>query len=248
MTKAILIQARSASSRLPGKIYAGIPEENSTPLLMHVVKRMRAAECGEVVVLIPSDDARLKAFLEANNVRFVSGSHQDVRDRYRKAAIELGLDLIVRATADNPCLDPEFARLTVERLERDRLDLFSFSGMPLGTGVEAFTRDALFRDGLDGPEYREHVSLHIKHEPDRFRVLHSPWSERVPDKAPRLTVDSSEDLEVVRGVFRELGDDFCLADIIDLLSRKPEMFTGNSHVQQVTFKPPGANSSSGSKP
>ncbi|MCE9599738.1 MAG: NTP transferase domain-containing protein [Spirochaetia bacterium] len=239
MTRAILIQARTASTRLPGKIYAGIPNNDSKPLLLHVVDRMRIADCGDVVVLIPSDDSELASFLKVHNVRFIAGPHEDVRERYRQAVRELKVDLVVRATADNPCLDPRYARLTAERLEQDRLDLFSFSGMPLGTGVEAFTSEALFQDGLDGPQYREHVSLHIKHEPDRFRVLHTPWSNRPMQKTPRLTVDCAEDLVVVRALFRELGDAFVLDDVLTLFAHRPELFSGNENVKQITFQRPG---------
>jgi len=56
MKAGILIQARSASTRLPGKIYMPIPE-GGRPLLQHVFERMKKADTGPVIFVIPEDDA-----------------------------------------------------------------------------------------------------------------------------------------------------------------------------------------------
>ena len=242
MKCAVLIQARSASVRLPGKIYEPVPESSSPSILDHVVRRMQLANVGPVVVLIPEDDTLLADYLSVRRIEFLRGPHEDVRARYRHAARAMNLDLVVRATADNPALDPICAARSVREIQSRNLDLFSFSSMPLGTGVEVFTAAALLSDSLEGPEYSEHVSLHIKHAPDRFRVEHSPWREGLPPELPRLTVDTREDLEVVRSVFRKLGVDFTLDQLMELFASNPELFAGNRHVVQKTFLPPGASS------
>jgi len=192
-----------------------------------------------VVVLVPKDDMALQAFLGREKIPYRKGPLDDVRERYRSAAQDLDLDIVIRATADNPAVDPEYARLALSEFIQARVDLFSFSGMPIGTGVEIFSTTALMTDGLDGPEYREHVSLHIKHDPSRFKVLHLPWSAKVQTTTPRLTVDTPEDLQVIRSVFDQLGDGFRLADVLRLFENEPGLFDANRNVSQVVFKPPG---------
>lgn len=239
MKAGILIQARSASTRLPGKIYMPIPEPGR-PLLLHVFERMKKADAGPVVFVIPEDDTELRTFLEALALPYIAGSHEDVRSRYRDAARALGLDAVVRATADNPCLDPQFVKPSLARLE-EGLDLFSFSGLPIGMGIEVFTRNALESEGLDGPEYREHVSLHIKHD-DRFRVAHDPFKTPLPARTPRLTVDTAEDLSVVRSVFSLLGNEFGAEEVLSLFEKKPEIFAANADVEQRIFPKPRSQS------
>jgi spore coat polysaccharide biosynthesis protein SpsF len=237
MKAGVLIQARSASTRLPGKIYMPIPAQGH-PLLRHVFERMKKADVGPVAFVIPEDDAELRTFLDAAAVTYFTGSHEDVRMRYRDAARALNLDAVVRATADNPCVDADFVMPSLSKLA-EGLDLFSFSGLPLGMGVEVFTRNALEADGLDGPEYREHVSLHIKHD-DRFRVRHDPFKTPLPAHTPRLTVDTAEDLSVVRSVFAALGNNFGVEEVLALFESNPQMFGENAAVEQRIFPKPGA--------
>lgn len=236
MKAGILIQARSKSSRLPGKIFEAIPV-GGRPLLLHVFERMKKAGAGPVVFVIPEDDEHLRHFLSSAAVPYIAGSHNDVRLRYRLAAETLGIDAVVRATCDNPCLDPAFVKPSLEKLEQG-LDLFSYSGLPLGMGVEVFTTHALESASMDGPEYREHVSLHIKHD-ERFKVLHEPFKSPPPARTPRLTVDTAEDLSVVRSVFRILGSDFGVEEVMNLFETRPEVFAENSGIEHRVFPKPG---------
>jgi len=236
MKAGVLIQARSKSSRLPGKIFEAIPV-GGRPLLLHVFERMKKAAAGPVVFVIPEDDEHLRHFLSSAAVPYIAGSHNDVRLRYRLAAETLGIDAVVRATCDNPCLDPSFVKPSLAKLE-EGLDLFSYSGLPLGMGVEVFTTHALESASMDGPEYREHVSLHIKHD-ERFKVLHEPFKSPPPASTPRLTVDTAEDLSVVRSVFQILGNDFGVEEVMNLFETRPEVFAENSGIEHRVFPRPG---------
>ena len=88
--------------------------------------------------------------------------------------------------------------------------------------------------------YQEHVSLHIKHHPELFNILHLEHQimKNNTSSPLRLTVDTPEDLEVVRNVYQTLGSDFNLSDILQLAQKKPHLFQLNSHIVQQTFKKP----------
>jgi spore coat polysaccharide biosynthesis protein SpsF (cytidylyltransferase family) len=117
----VVIQARMGSSRLPGKILLPLAGE---PLLGHVVRRMQAviipwAGPGEfsgrggwpleVVVATtrsPADDAACRV-AESLGAACVRGPADDVLARYLQATADLDeIDLVVRATADNPVYCP----------------------------------------------------------------------------------------------------------------------------------------------
>ncbi|MDH5655857.1 MAG: hypothetical protein OEZ34_08115 [Spirochaetia bacterium] len=240
MRVGIFIQARSGSSRYPGKIFEGLPVEGAPSILEHIYRRLSKVRGYDVIsVLAPESDERLIQFCKKKKFSVFTGPEEDVRQRYRNAAEYYNTDLVIRATGDNPCVDPGIAEETLSMLKtKDRLDLFSFYNLPLGIAVEAFRKDALFADvSNDYPEYREHVSLHIKQNPGRFRILHAdhPSMDFPCEALPRLTVDTAEDLQVVRKLFSVLGKDFTTSQIMRLAEKNPEIFTGNLHVKQKTF-------------
>ena len=236
----IFIQARSNSSRLPGKIYSGIPDPAAPAQLEHIYWRLSSVGADELVVLIPENDFILRDWCRQHGMDVFTGSELDVRDRYRAAARHYGVDLIVRATGDNPCVDPEVAADTILSLLKYDVDLFSYSNLPLGAAVEAFYAHALHSEIVAADAVQcEHVSLHIKHNPDVFRVRHDPHPLMDEfydiDVMPRLTVDTSADLSVIRYVFSELGFEFSTADVLRLFSRHPEPFRINQNIAQREF-------------
>ncbi|MCB1326680.1 MAG: hypothetical protein H7A21_14330 [Spirochaetales bacterium] len=236
----ILIQARSNSTRLPGKIYLGLPENGDRAQIEHVYRRMlRVPGVAIVSLIVPENDLRLIQWCRIHRVEHFVGSELDVRERYRAATRHYGLDVVVRATGDNPCVDPVLAGEAVAAMRSGEYDLFSFCNLPLGCAVEVFQSAALMSELVAArPEHREHVSLHIKHNADIFRVshpTHALGSNRLAPGTPRVTVDTAEDLSVVRALFSRLGPDFGVREILSLYEREPELFSTNALVEQRVF-------------
>jgi len=235
-----LVQARSASTRLPGKAFRPLPPDSSLSILEHSMRRLEKAGVGAVYALIPHNDGPMQSFLEQRSLSFIAGPLEDVRSRFKLAAEITGAEYIVRATADNPCIDPDFVRRSVEELESSSADLFAFSGLPLGCAVEVFRSSALTNrhrpESHDPEEYREHVSLHIKHNPEHY-LVHRKSAEFDTQRTAsmRLTIDEEADYLVVSEVFDRLGPDFSIYDLMDLQKKDPDLFLQNSHVHQRKF-------------
>lgn len=253
----ILIQARSFSERLPGKVFLPLTSrEGITKSIIEWIYFRLQKTSLPVYVIIPEEDYALRAFLEEKNLPYKTGDHEDVRKRYIEVAEELDLEIIVRATGDNPFVAYETVLPTIENLISLELDLFSFIKLPLGMAVEAFTLSALKTHvpGYDSPIYREHVSLHIKKNPQHFHVMH--WGYRnflhyfhskllevtsPKEKAffsstlPRLTLDQKEDYEVFKNVYPLLPEGFQIYDVMDLYFASPEIFSQNRNVVQRRF-------------
>jgi spore coat polysaccharide biosynthesis protein SpsF len=100
-----VIQARTASSRLPGKVLLDIEGE---PMLVRVVERVRRAQRVSRVVVAtttdPSDD-RLAELCAERGFDCHRGSMHDVLDRFYEAARAWQADVAVRVTADCPLID-----------------------------------------------------------------------------------------------------------------------------------------------
>jgi len=270
MKVAVLIQARSRSTRLPGKCFLPMPfkvSENTATQAASMPERSTETRGGDAIAvsrelsivervfsqvvrsgipsyfIIPDDDEDLKRHLIEKKLPFLTGPEDDVRERYRIAARQLQLDLIIRATADNPFTDPDHITLSLSRMNEAGADLFSFTDLPLGAAVEVFTARALMMDTHEQKDiYREHVSLHIKHNPERFTVLHEPspamisWRKRTQydGPLPRLTVDERRDYDTLVAVAARLDDD-SLIGLLDLFLAMPVLFEGNRDVEQLRF-------------
>lgn len=192
----VVLQARMGSSRLPGKVMRVLAGQ---PMLGHILDRLQRAVRPDLLIVATSDlpaDAPVVKFASARGLPVFRGSEADVLDRYYQTSRAFELDHVVRATADNPFVDPEeLDRLVAHHLATQADYTHAFGQLPIGVGVECFTMDALARSWQEGhaPHHREHVNEYIPEHPDRFRIeeLDVPADKRASDL--RLTVDTPED-------------------------------------------------------
>lgn len=231
-----IIQARMGSTRLPGKVLAEI---RGHPMLWHVVERTRAAETLDKVVVATTTqqaDNVIVEFCREQGIDCFRGSEQDVLDRYYHAAREHAADAVVRITSDCPLIDPEIVDKTVRAFIAGHPDYASnriVPTYPRGLDTEVMTFRALeiaWREARQ-PYQRTHVTPFLYENPDRFTIL-SVTGER-DYSAYRWTVDTPEDLELVRAVYARMqGDGFLLNDVVGLMEREPELADLNRSVAQ----------------
>ncbi len=237
---AVIVQARLGSTRLPGKVLAEIA---GRPMLAHVVERaMDIPYVTEVIIASTTNpaDGAIVAWAMQAQIPYVRGSEEDVLDRFRLAASERAVDVIVRVTADCPLLDPEVSGLVVrEYLERrgtvDYVSNVHPPTYPDGLDTEVFSRHALeaaWREARLRSD-REHVTTYIWRHPERFRLANVSHGEDL--STHRWTVDTAMDLDFVRAVFKTAEGDqrsMRLRDVIALLGRHPEIRELNTGQQR----------------
>jgi spore coat polysaccharide biosynthesis protein SpsF len=196
MTIGAVIQARMASTRLPGKVLRPIA---GRPLLDHVVGRLsllRNEVLPIVATTVENKDDIIVERCGKLGVKCFRGSEQDVLGRYVACAQAYTLNHVVRLTADNPFTDiEELDRLVGLHLSEGNDYTHSFGVMPLGVGAEIFARGALEQSDRDGraPNHREHVNEYIQENPQLFRIgqLNVPAAKNHPEIS--LTVDTEDD-------------------------------------------------------
>jgi spore coat polysaccharide biosynthesis protein SpsF len=211
-------------------------------MLAWVVQRAaRARLVDEVVVATttrPRDDA-IAALALVEGWCVTRGSEDDVLDRYHNAAEEYRGEVVVRITADCPLIDPTVVDLVVARLT-SAVPTYDYASntlnrtFPRGLDVEAIrfeTIDTAWREATSATD-REHVTPYIYNRPERFSLLsvENPTNHA----AHRWTVDTPEDLQLVRLIFEDFGHgDFDWQSVMTLLERRPDLSTINQHVMQV---------------
>ena len=250
MRPVAIVQARMASTRLPGKVLLPLGDK---PVLFRVVERLRFVPGLADVVVATTDspaDEPIRAFCRSEGISCLWGSEDDVLDRYYSAARDLGADPIVRVTADCPFVDPAIVRRA--------LDIFEAGGgnivyvgfdrrFPDGLDVEVVAFDALEIAWREAklPSEREHVTPFIWKQPKRF-----PQDRVSSDSdlsAERWTVDRPEDYELAQAVHAALyrpGHPFGMAEILGLLDAHP----GLRHLNQGVVRDEGYLKSVGGDP
>ena len=212
MRTVAIVQARTTSSRFPGKVLADLAGE---PMLAWVLRRARASAVDEVVVAttVNADDDPLIPVAEREGARWFRGDEHDVLGRYVHAAREAQADAVVRLTADCPLLDAEVVDRVIAALRDDEEPVDYAANVivrtfPQGLDAEAMFLDVLLRADRMGrsPESREHVTWFIREErPDLFELRSVTADEN--DSDLQWSVDHPADLDRVRGVFAALDLD-----------------------------------------
>ena len=103
-TCVVIIPARYASSRFPGKPLVPIA---GRPMIQHVYERARQARLVDAV-LVATDDARIVTAVEAFGGQAVmtSSAHPSGTDRIAEVAAQRAYDIVVNVQGDEPCIAP----------------------------------------------------------------------------------------------------------------------------------------------
>jgi 3-deoxy-manno-octulosonate cytidylyltransferase (CMP-KDO synthetase) len=133
MKTAVIIPARYASSRLPGK---PLLRQTGKYLIQHVYER--ACQVRNVhEVIVATDDSRIMAAVAsfAGRAVMTSSDHVSGTDRVAEVAHDLDADVIVNLQGDEPLIEPSAIELLPSLLERNLEAAAATLAVPL-TSVE----------------------------------------------------------------------------------------------------------------
>ena len=231
-TVAVILQARTGSSRLPGKVLADLAGK---PLLLFLIERIKNCVIVDQIIIATTDsdsDNKLAWLGHKLDVQVVRGSERDVLSRYALAAQQTDAQTLVRVTGDCPLLDPTLLANAIEEFHKLSVDYLSNANPPSypdGLDIEVFTRAALLKAEANCvcDFQREHVTPWIR---ESGQCSIASISHNIDLSHLRWTVDEPEDLEVVRGIVHhfEGRSDFSWLEVLDLQNQQPELFIANA--------------------
>src|SRR5471030_1954917 len=101
----VIIPARYASTRLPGKPLADI---DGRPMIEHVYRRVAMSPIVSRVI-VATDDLRIATRVSAfgGHVRLTKATHETGTDRLAEVAATLDCDIVVNVHGDEPLIDPD---------------------------------------------------------------------------------------------------------------------------------------------
>ncbi len=211
------------SSRLAGKVLMKVDDTDT--LASSVISQLSHCKLLDEMVLATTtgvDDDELVKML-APKIKTFRGSATNVLDRFYQCALTNDISTIIRITCDNPLIDPTLvddAILQFRSKKYDHVTNFAPRTFPKGTEVEVFSFQALSLAWTNAktPYEQEHVTPYIYNNPTRFKILNI---SHTPDLSGfRWTVDTSDDLCLVRQIFAQIRKrPILMTDILEFLER-----------------------------
>jgi spore coat polysaccharide biosynthesis protein SpsF len=231
-----VIQARTGSTRLPGKILEPIA---GFPLLGWVVERLKLAKSLDQVVVATSladaDDA-VEAMGKALGFAVFRGS-EEVLGRFLGAVESFKFDHVLRVCGDSPFVDAGLVDALVSAYLAADVDYASNIGQrsyPRGLDAEIFSAESLRRVAslAQAPYERAHVTPFYYQNSEQFRLLNLPGPADYSQH--RWCVDEPSDLAFVRALAKRLGGrrDFVWTQALAAVEADDELAAMNAAVEQ----------------
>jgi spore coat polysaccharide biosynthesis protein SpsF len=226
-----VLQARTSSSRLPGKVLKPLAGK---PMILRQIERVARARRIDRLVVATSDEAsddELARVVAGAGVAVHRGPLDDVLARFIGALdASSPADHVVRLTADCPLADPQVIDAVIAKVVGEGADYGSNTPahrtFPKGLDVEVMTaaalRDAAARAAT--PEEHEHVTWGLHRHPELYRQT---WlSQDAEEGDVRWTVDFDHDYAFAAAVYDALyaaNPAFTSDDVRRLVRARPDL-------------------------
>ena len=201
----VVLQARLDSSRLPGKALLDL---NGRTTVFRAMDALRGISQAERFILATDDQSAelLRPQAKAGGFELFIGSKENVLERYAAAVRAFGLDIVVRATGDNPLVSAELAEKSIALQRESGADYTALKGAPLGTGVEVLRAEALLAAAAEAadPYETEHVSPFLYRRPERFTILTPTVEATRLFPSGRVSLDTLDDYRYIARIFGAL--------------------------------------------
>ena len=235
-----IIQARMASTRLPGKVLMPMVGK---PALQWCVERVkRAKKVHEVIVATTTNpkDVEIVVFCQdVLKVKLYSGSEDDVLGRVYAAAQLSKADYIVDITADCPLVDPADIDEIVSQVKSNNNYIYGSNinprRWPDGFDIQVYPIDSLRAVNflINNPVHRCHGGWNILNNINAVATYLNKKNEYEIALIPEggrdyafmeVTLDTQEDLMLINKVLSHFyntrkQDTFTMFDVIEFLTK-----------------------------
>lgn len=225
----IVIQARTSSKRLPGKV---LKQVNGKPILEWQIMRVVQTSGPSQVIMATSEevaDDEIEQIAYRCGIPTIRGSLDNVFSRFVKVANLYSPKTIVRITGDCPLYMPRLCEVMLRDFLLRDVDYLSNTLTPTfpdGCDIEIFSTSALRT--LESEELTpielEHVTMGIYNRSTKFKCAN--FSNQTDESSHRWTLDTSDDLQFVTRIYENfVGSEvsFTYQDVMNFLGENPEL-------------------------
>ena len=222
MNPLVVIPARLASTRLPGKPLAMI---GAKPMIAHMLDRAREAAIGPAIVACDGEAIATAVQQYGGTAILTDPNHPSGSDRIYEALTRYdpaeAYDIIVNLQGDVPTLDPHVLREVITPLENPAVDISTLvteitdpheiTNPSVVKAIGAFARGSgqaanFSRTAVGEPPYYHHIGVYAYRRAALKKFISLPPSAR----------EQSEKLEQLRALDNGMRIDAVLVDTVPL--------------------------------
>ena len=244
----IIIQARTASSRLPGKVLLPLGGKTVIEQIIDRSKKSKLVDSIIVATTFHTRDDLIEEYALSAGVQVYRGSEDDVLGRVCRAAEKGEADVVARLTGDNPFVIPELIDAVIEPV-RDGIAEYASNKirrtLPLGIDAEAIAIKSLksLEKNVRDKYHREHALRYIRKHHDRYNIANISKQDLFGESCDikygpelRLTLDEPKDYIMYKKIFEGMktSNTLCLQKVIEFIEHE-ELFGINKSVKQKTY-------------
>jgi glutamate-1-semialdehyde 2,1-aminomutase/spore coat polysaccharide biosynthesis protein SpsF len=230
VTTGVVIQARTGSSRYPGKMLHRFGAKTALDVVLNRCNKVRADQYIVATSEDPTDDELAEIALR-NGWSVVRGSTNDVLARFAQTVRTHGLDVVVRITGDCILIDPRIVNLGLDAFMTAGADTLAPKNVIDGFDFEIIRAKVLLEAAQKAklPSEREHVGPYIR-KSSRYKNV--SWTYADGDLSDiHLSLDYREDAELIGSILKRFdGADFSYEDVAESLLNDEELLTKARHV------------------
>ena len=244
MKTIIIVQARMASTRLPGKVMKKIV---GIPIIGIILKRLKKTKEADKVIVATSknkENIPLLKYLKRIKATYFCGSENDVVNRFYRAANKYKAKIIVRITADCPLVDVKIVDSFIEKFKKNKPDYLSNAlanraliwRYPDGMDVEVFSYELLKKVETKATKFqRREGGVIFSYLLDNRNSINAISIPSPIKKLPsyRLTLDEEVDFTLIRKIYENFSPNiyFGFNEIIKFAKKNKELFKINSNIK-----------------
>ena len=233
MTKAILITARTNSSRLPNKAVIDI---NGVETISHLINGLLTSKEADKLILCTTtlkEDDILCEIAESMGINFFRGSVTDKLERWRGACKKFNVDFFVTADGDDLFCEPELIDLAFKQYEKNNSEFIKSEDVICGSFTYGIKTTALEKVcQIKDTDDTEFMWVYFT-DTDLFEIENL---ENIPTeykrKDIRMTLDYKEDFEFFKNIIEHYDKKkFGLLEIISYINDNPSVKDINKHLE-----------------
>ena len=237
MTVGIIVQTRTGSTRLPGKVM--MKADDKLLMVDYVINQLKHSKLHDEIVIATTDlkqDDVIFDYVTNRNVPCFRGDEKNVLERHYQCAKKYAFSTIVRIPSDKPLIDPTIVDSVIEKFQSNSYDYISnFSvdvndndrfipSYPSGTEVEIFSFTALETawKNATSEHDKEHVTPYIYTNPEKFKIFTIKSEKNLSQF--RWALDYENDLKLIRIIISKIQKrPILMNDILELFEQEPDL-------------------------
>ena len=237
MTVGIIVQTRTGSTRLPGKVM--MKADDKLLMIDYVINQLKHSKLHDEIVIATTDlkqDDVIFDYVTNRNIPCFRGDEKNVLERHYQCAKKYAFSTIVRIPSDKPLIDPTIVDSVIEKFQSNSYDYLSnffidvndndrfIPSYPSGTEVEIFSFTALETawKNATSEEEKEHVTPYLYSHPEKFNT--STLKSKNNLSQFRWALDYENDLKLIRIIISKITKrPILMNDILELFEQEPDL-------------------------